>query len=52
MFRRVLAAAVVAAMAVAVYIMEWMDPEEYDEERDWPEPEDYVPDDEPDSDDE
>jgi len=48
----VLAAVVVAAMAVAVYIMERMDPEEYDEERDWPEPEGYVPDNEPDSNDE
>jgi hypothetical protein len=46
MMVRVLAAAVVAVMWTVVRIMDWMDPEEYDdeaEEADWPEP-DFAPD--------
>lgn len=48
MFRRVLAAAVVAAVWTAVHLIDWLDPEEYDEEAeeaDWPEPPDIGDDD-------
>ena len=43
MVTRVLAAGVVAVMWVAIHIMDWMDPEDYDEEAeeaDWPPPPD------------